>query len=207
MNAAEIWRLVREQRDEVGDLLETLREHEWETTSLCRGWQVRDVVAHCIQDHRATIWNFFGEWIASGFSLAARNERGVARLRSKDPALVLSEYRATAGRMNVPPWEAPGALVEAVVHGYDIARPLGRRIEVPAKSLVIVADACRNTPFLHTRRRGRGLTLRASDVRWSTGTGPEVSGPIASIILAMWGREATLDDLSGAGLTTLRSRL
>jgi Mycothiol maleylpyruvate isomerase N-terminal domain len=51
-----------------------------------------------------------------------------------------------------------------------------------------------------------GVELRASDAQWSTGTGPEVSGPALSLVLAMTGRAAALDDLSGDGLETLRSR-
>jgi hypothetical protein len=37
--------------------------------------------------------------------------------------------------------------------------------------------------------------------------GPEVTGPLASIILAITGRPAALDDLSGEGLDTLRARV
>jgi hypothetical protein len=38
------------------------------------------------------------------------------------------------------------------------------------------------------------------------GSGPEVSGPMVSLTLAMTGRTVALDDLSGNGLATLRSR-
>jgi len=67
-SAAEIWPLIREQRNKLGDLLETLSAAEWETTSLCQGWRVRDVVAHCIQTHLVTPWSLIGQWIVSGFS-------------------------------------------------------------------------------------------------------------------------------------------
>jgi uncharacterized protein (TIGR03083 family) len=50
-SAAEIWPLIHEQRNKLGDLLETLDGAEWDTASLCEGWRVRDVVAHCIQTH------------------------------------------------------------------------------------------------------------------------------------------------------------
>ena len=38
------------------------------------------------------------------------------------------------------------------------------------------------------------------------GTGPEVSGPILSLVMAMTGRKAAGDDLTGNGVATLRSR-
>jgi uncharacterized protein (TIGR03083 family) len=208
VSAVETWPLIHEQRDKLGDLLETLADAEWGTLSLCQGWRVRDVVAHCIQTHLVTGWSLLGDWIASGFSLEARNERGVARRRSLSPAELLGEYRATAGRTSVPPGQLTYSLVEAVVHGEDIARPVGRRIDVSPRSLVTVAELCRGTdPILGGKRRSAGLTLRATDVAWSTGTGPEVAGPLASIVLAITGRAAALDDLSGEGLETLRSRV
>jgi hypothetical protein len=60
--------------------------------------------------------------------------------------------------------------------------------------------------LIGTKRRIEGLSLRATDVSWSHGSGPEVSGPILSLLMAMTGRKAALDDLSGEGVATLRSR-
>lgn len=204
----EVRQSIRAQRAAVGDLLESLDDSEWEHDSLCAGWQVRDVVAHCVQSHVATPWTFAGEWIASGFSMAARNQRWVTRRRTRSRAEVFGEYRATVAQLRIPAAEAPYALVEAVVHGYDIARPLGRTIEVPTASLVLVADTCRRTGlFLHSKQRCAGLTLRALDVEWTAGHGQEITGPISSLIMAITGRAAALDDLSGEGLGTLRTRL
>ncbi len=204
----EIWPLIHEQRNKVGELLETLSDAEWETPSLCQGWRVRDVVAHCIQTHLVTPWSLVSGWIGSGFSLKARNDRGVAGRRSRSPSELLSEYRATASRSSAPPGQVTYSLVEAVIHGEDIARPTGRRIDAAPRSLVTVAEIARGTdPILGGRRRCAGLTLRATDVAWSAGAGPEVAGPLASIILAITGRPAGLDDLSGEGLDTLRSRI
>jgi hypothetical protein len=64
------------------------------------------------------------------------------------------------------------------------------------------ASATEIWPLIHEQR----ITLRASDVAWSAGAGPEVTGPLASIILAITGRQSALDDLSGKGLDTLRAR-
>ncbi len=48
--------------------------------------------------------------------------------------------------------------------------------------------------------------LRATDADWSQGTGPEVAGPMISLVLAMAGRARAVDDLFGDGVATLRSR-
>ena len=52
---------------------------------------------------------------------------------------------------------------------------------------------------LRAKKRLAGLKLTATDVDWSTGDGPEVSGPAMSLILAMVGRAKALDDCTGAG--------
>lgn len=204
----EVWSLIHLERDRLDDLLATLRDEEWELPSLCRGWRIRDVVAHLIQIHEVTPWTMAGEWVGSGFRLDARNQRGVARLRSLSPAALLDRYRATAYRTGALPGQAGLSLVETVVHGEDIARPSGRRLEVAPKTLISVAERVRGTePVLHGRSRAAGLMLRATDVHWSAGRGPLVEGPLASIVLALTGRAAGLDDLSGEGAKTLRTRI
>lgn len=45
---------------------------------------------------------------------------------------------------------------------------------------------------------------QATGANWSTGTGPEISGPVLSLIMAMTGREAVLGDLPGDGVAQLR---
>ena len=45
-----------------------------------------------------------------------------------------------------------------------------------------------------------------ADADWSHGTGPEVKGPILSLVMAMTGRTVADDDLAGDGVATLRSR-
>jgi hypothetical protein len=57
------------------------------------------------------------------------------------------------------------------------------------------------------KKRIAGLTLNATDANWSTGDGPEVSGPILSLVMVMTGRQAALADLTGNGVTTLSSRI
>src|SRR5690606_9049743 len=55
-------------------------------------------------------------------------------------------------------------------------------------------------------RPADGLRFVATDVSWSSGDGPEVSGPGEALALAMVGRTAALDDLTGEGVAELRRR-
>ena len=65
----------------------------------------------------------------------------------------------------------------------------------------------RGNLLLGGKRRATGLTLNATDVDWTHGAGPAVNGPLASIILALTGRNAGLADLSGDGLEILAARI
>jgi len=72
---------------------------------------------------------------------------------------------------------------------------------------VTVADFYKGSNLLiGSKSRIAGLTLRATDANWSHGAGPEVSGPILSLVMAMTGRKQADDDLAGDGVATLRSR-
>ena len=56
------------------------------------------------------------------------------------------------------------------------------------------------------KKRIAGLHLRATDAEWSHGEGPEVSGPVMSLVMAMTGRKPALADLTGDGVATLQQR-
>jgi hypothetical protein len=94
-----------------------------------------------------------------------------------------------------------------VVHGTDIRRPLGLERSFPIATLVQVAEFYRRSNLLiGAKKRIAGLTLRASDAGWSTGSGPEVTGPMLALVLAMTGRSVALEELSGPGVEQLAAR-
>ena len=51
-----------------------------------------------------------------------------------------------------------------------------------------------------------GYRLTATDINWTRGQGPEVVGPIGALLLLLTGRDAALEQLTGAGADDLRSR-
>jgi uncharacterized protein (TIGR03083 family) len=207
-STAALWDLIHEQRRKVGDVLGTLTDSEWDEASLCSGWRVRDVAAHMVETHLMTPPRFVGRFAASGFRFNTFAAKGVATHATQAPGDLLDQYRETASRTTSPPGPKVTWLSEAVIHGEDIARPTGRSVDVSPAALVAVADFCRGaTPLLHGKQRSAGLRLRATDVDWAAGDGPEVSGPAASLILAITGRKAALADLSGDGMETLRFRV
>ncbi|HZS14342.1 MAG TPA: maleylpyruvate isomerase family mycothiol-dependent enzyme [Candidatus Dormibacteraeota bacterium] len=205
---ADLWALTHEQREKVGDMLATLNDAEWETPSLCAGWRVRDVVAHMVETHQMTPPRFMGRFIGAGFNFDRFSAKDVGRHATQSTADLLQEFRDSAPRSTAPPGPKQTWLAEAVIHGEDAARPTGRTVAVSPQALVTVAEYARRTsPLLHGKQRSDGLRLRATDVDWAAGDGPEVSGPALSLILAITGRKVALADLSGEGLETLRPRL
>ncbi|MBO0855301.1 MAG: hypothetical protein J2P18_16240, partial [Nocardia sp.] len=91
-----------------------------------------------------------------------------------------------------------------LVHHQDIRRPLGRPRQIPAERLIAVLG--RPDPFARPGRFTRGLRMVATDVAWSSGSGPEVRGTGEALALAMVGRPIVLDELTGDGVRTLRER-
>ncbi|MBV8302492.1 MAG: maleylpyruvate isomerase family mycothiol-dependent enzyme [Candidatus Dormibacteraeota bacterium] len=205
---AELWPLIHQHRAALAAVLDTVTDAEWETPSLCAAWRVRDVVAHNIDTFLMTPPRFIGKFAAAGFRFNTMTGRAVANYRDEPTTRLAAEFRERMGRSTAPPGPLVAMLGEAVIHAEDIARPLGRHVDAAPQSLMIVADYARNTsPLLHGKQRSAGLTLRATDIEWRAGEGPEVAGPIAAIISAVCGRGAALTDLSGDGVAILRTRI
>jgi hypothetical protein len=79
---------------------------------------------------------------------------------------------------------------------------------MPEERLVAALDVVPNLAgFVGAKQRVAGLRLVATDVDWSSGDGPRITGSGEAILLAASGRPVALDELDGEGLTTLRSRV
>jgi uncharacterized protein (TIGR03083 family) len=150
---------------------------------------------------------FFASMAAAGFRFNNMNAKGVAAEATANPADGLAHLRSHLKDTTHPPGPVEAMLGEAVIHPADIRRPLGIAHEYPEEALIRVADFYKGSNLIvGAKRRIDGVTLRATDTGWSTGSGPEVTGPQLSLILAMTGRSAALADLSGEGVGTLKSR-
>lgn len=201
------WPLIHAERDALAADLGSLTDEQWATQSLCTGWSVRDVLGHMIATAKMTPPKFFTGLAGAGFRFNDMSAKNIAREATPSPSGGLAEFRKHLKDTTHPPGPVEAMLGEAVIHSADIRRPLGISREYPEEALTRVADFFKGSNLLiGTKRRITGLALRATDTDWSTGTGPEVTGPQLSLVLAMTGRQAALADLSGEGLATLRSR-
>ena len=207
MEKSEIWPTIHTERAALAADLESVKEPDWDTPSLCEGWTVRDVLAHMTGTAKISPGSFFGKIIANGFSLKKLQEKDIVELRGSAPADTLANFKAEVNSSKHPPGPTDTWLGEVIVHSEDIRRPLGIKHEYSADALARVADFYKGSNLIiGTKKRIEGLHLKATDMDWSYGDGPEVSGPMAALVVAMAGRKEAIADLSGDGVTTLSSR-
>jgi uncharacterized protein (TIGR03083 family) len=203
----DIWPVVHSERKALAADLAGLGDDQWSVLSLCSRWTVRDVLAHMTATAKTTPLSFVGKMLASGFSFSSVQAGGIAAERGASAGDTLARFEAVQNSLKHPPGPAESWLGETIVHAEDIRRALGISHEYPTAAVVQVADFYKRSNLLiGSKRRIAGLALRATDTNWSHGAGPEVAGPILSLVLAMTGRKAATGDLAGDGVATLRTR-
>ena len=201
------WQLIESERSTLADGLAGLTDQDWNAPSLCAGWTNRDTLAHIVSTAEMTAGRFLAGMVATGFHFDRMSAKNIAHIGTDDPGILLGRLRAAAGGRNHPPGPVAAMLMEVVVHGEDIAYAQGRTLGHSADGLRAAAEFAKNAqPLVHVRTRISGLTLRATDLDWQTGSGPEVRGPLVALLLAMSGRKRALDECTGDGVTILRER-
>jgi uncharacterized protein (TIGR03083 family) len=207
--------LAQHCRDQLADLRALAHElsaGDWETPSLCEGWRVKDVYAHLL----------FGRLIGPFPALA-----GVIGAKGNVDGFVDQRTRRLSGEMEVDElvatfeqetsrWPERGVaglesnkakLADNLVHELDIRWAIGRRRQMPAARLAAALTAACKTNMWKNFKRIKDLRFEATDLDWVYGDGPVVSGPAENLMLAINGRAAGLDGLSGDGVDEFRSRL
>ena len=203
----DMWSVVAGERSALADDLEALDAAAWDTPSLCEKWTVRDAVAHIIATAEMTPPKFLGKMIGSGFNFQKMTAKEIADKRGASPAAELKHLRAVRDRRTAPPGPKTSWLGEAIVHAEDVRRPLGIEHSYPMEAVIAVADFYKGSNILiGSRDRIEGVTLRATDTDWSFGFGPAAEGQMLSVLMAMTGRKAALDDLAGDGVALLQHR-
>jgi uncharacterized protein (TIGR03083 family) len=206
--AADPWTTIHAERKALADDLAGLKDEQWNTPSLASGWTAHDMLGHIVATAKMTPPRFLGHFAGSGFNFDKMANKDVKTETAAGPAATLAGFNANLTSKKSPPGPIDSMLGEIMIHSEDIRRPLGIKHEYPTDAVVRCLDFFKGSNLLiGAKSRIAGLTLQATDTEWSTGSGPAVSGPAHSLLMAMTGRAAALDDLSGEGLETLRSRM
>jgi uncharacterized protein (TIGR03083 family) len=190
--------------------LHSLAPEDWDKPSLCDGWLVRHVVGHILYGNELKLWTLPFRLARYGFSSDRSGKHySIERGDRGTPAELVRDFDARN------PWAGTGrvfpprlVLLDRLVHQQDIRRALGHPRVIPEERLRAALDA---TPTLGSvfgaRKRTRGLRFVATDLDWSWGTGPEVTGPGEALLMAMLGRRHAVVGLGGSGLATFSSRV
>ncbi|MFH9615525.1 maleylpyruvate isomerase family mycothiol-dependent enzyme [Streptomyces pratensis] len=206
---SDVWPMVHAERAALIEDLENLDDRQWEEPSLCAGWTVRDVAAHLTDTARTTRLGFLAGLARARFDFDRQNARGVDRERGASPQETLERLRRVAVRRSTPPAPLDSRLVEEIVHGEDIRRPLGLSRSYPREAVVRSLRLQVRTPasFGGAKELVSRVRLTAADADVSIGEGPEVSGPALSLLLAVSRRRVALDDLCGPGVAVLAAAI
>src|SRR5215468_6950584 len=184
----DVWATIDGERDALASDLSSCSPDAWATASLCDDWTIEEVVAHMIATSQMSAPKFFVKFTGSGFSLPKMQAKDIAAERGANPAETLSKFKGRVDSRGRPPGPVDTMLGEVMVHSEDIRRPLGIAHTYPTDALARVADFyVKSNLVIGGKRRVDGVTLQATDIDWSHGSGPAVSGPILDIVLATTG--------------------
>ena len=207
MKSQEVWRVVHEERRALLDDLEMLAHERWATPSMCAGWDVHDVLAHLVDSATTSRLSFLRRMLARRFDFDADNADGINKERRAKEVETLAEFQRVLHLTSTPPASLSTRLVEVIVHGEDIRRPLGLHRSYPITAVIEALRYQLKTSISMGggKQRASGLRLVATDADFAEGDGPEVRGPCIALLLAVSARPVNEDELSGAGSSSLRS--
>lgn len=204
-----VFAAVAHERHQIADLIDGLNERQLATPSLCAGWNVKTVAAHLVSVFADSFATFIGTTARRG-SLAQAIDDLARRRAQWSAAELAATLRANADHPLSPPLFGPrDPLADILVHSGDIRIPLNLPFE-PDPELVATALDFLTGPWpfgFVPLGRLRGIRVCADDIDRSWGKGSEIHGPSAALMMAICGRSALLDRLSGPGRLLLEYRL
>lgn len=198
--------LATAERRDLAAYLRTLSDTDWRAPTLCTDWSVKDVVSHVVSYEELSVLGLLQRFVRG--RIVRANEVGVHDFATYSPAQLMDFLEAHLRPQGLTSgFGGMIGLVDGTVHHQDIRRALGHPRTIPAERLERILPAVPGNPRLGAGKRIRGLHLRATDVAWEHGSGPEVLGTGEALLMAMTGRPAAADELGGAGQPILAARL
>jgi uncharacterized protein (TIGR03083 family) len=208
------WDMYGAERADIHAFLASLTPAQWDEPSLCEGWLVRDVAVHLLVDEpleQLGVARAFAKAATFKFSVHRINQWWITRNRGRPAPEIVAAFGGPWRPGRISKMLGPTTGIRAVViHHQDMRRALGIPRVVPEERVRAALDVVvtpRGSTNLGSSERAAGLRLRADDIDWSWGSGPEVTGTAEAILMAVAGRPAAVPDLSGDGLPVLAGRV
>lgn len=202
----QIWQAVATERASLVELLRPLPEGGWDHSSLCDGWRVRDVVAHLILSAESGLGSILINLIrARGDFNRMVRDTAIRHADRRTTAQLLAELHDSIGARATPVGTTPiDRLMDLLVHGQDIAVPLGISREMPIPAAQWALDRVWDGGFpFHARKTFGGYRLVASDGEWTAGAGPAIEGSVTNLLMLITGRRPATGQLTGEGAAQL----
>ncbi|MBJ7338898.1 maleylpyruvate isomerase family mycothiol-dependent enzyme [Mycolicibacterium sp.] len=200
--------VARQEREDFADFLSGLTPEQWGSPSLCVGWSVRDVVAHCVSFEGLSAGELAVRFVKGRLQTDRINALAVTALADLSTARLIDLLRENAEPHGLGAgFGGRVALTDNMIHQQDIRRPLGLARSIPTERLRAALDFVRHAPTIRGAWRARGVRLVATDLDWTHGRGPRVSGTGEALLMIMAGRPDALPDLDGPGAATLAPRV
>jgi len=208
MSKPDLMPLAEEERADLLALLQELTPAQWDAPSLCDEWRVRDVATHVVSYDELSKAATVATFLRGGLRTGRVNDVALARYSDLDPDGILDLVARNQHPRGLPSGFKGGiAPTDGTIHHQDIRRALGLSRTIPAHRLVPVLTFSLGAPTLPSKGNAKGLRLVATDVDWTAGDGPQVTGPGEALLMAAAGRIQALGDLRGDGLPTLQKRV
>lgn len=203
----DLWEAVHAERTALAGDLADLDDDQWALPSLCGSWSVEDVVAHLTAAASTGRLRWLTSVLGARFDADVHNARRLVEHRGATPAETLERFRRVLTSTTAASGHTAAWLGEVVVHAQDVRRPLGLTRTPPVEAVTEVARFYASRDFaVASRTAAKGLRLEATDGPFATGDGPLVTGATLALVMAMAGRRAYTEDLTGPGAFVLLER-
>lgn len=204
--------LQRAQTRRFAELGRTLTAGQWTAPSLCDGWRNCDVFAHVTLGAITPMPKVLGLMARYRFDVPKLSHReSIALADRMGQSELISRL---AGAIDQPVGLAKripdgDLFMDNVIHELDVRRLSGIRGSWSEPIMCAALDrlVSSKNKFFAPADNAAGLSFEATDIHWHSGAGPLVAGQAEQIALAIAGRPAGLDDLTGPGVGMLAARL
>ena len=193
--------VIAAHRRALAAALDTLTADQWRSPSLCAGWTAAHVLAHQTMPFRISEPDFMAGLQRYGGDFTSFSDDIAERDSQLPPAELVAVLRDNAETPWCPPGGGlTGALTHDVIHGLDIAWPLGLAYEIPERATTMTLDSLTSSgsrslfgfPL-------EGVRVSTSDLDWSAGEGAQLIGRSHDLVPLLAGRAVPREFFEGDG--------